>query len=624
MSKTHAPQPDDPQLEKEPEGAEELVHVPKGRSPWAWILLVGLSLVMLVTFSVTPSMQGACSRGRQQDALLRWQRPGRGEESLGATEYIALKQLYDEFFAPRNGSRGDIRDRDIVEFYLYDKLAEDAGVAVTDGELAEILKANGLDAARMDAMVQANRSTAQRVGSQLWASQSTFEEFFRRALRVNRYKELMGMLAANADPAGAEKLWTAERQEFVLDAVEVERAPFEAEARAALPADADLEKWMADLRDDEKAGWKSPERVKGALAGIRFAQPVEAKALLEKYPRAADADAEALAKGFYNATYFMRFRRTPPLPAEPGKSDTPEEFQRRNYMSFDEVADQVRAEAPLYEALGKWREDLSKRIAAGTEVDFAAEAAALGLEVLAPEDARTMEEWNKLEDWGGNFIGWQLMQAEAGKVIERVVTTEKSLLVVRSIEKRAAELPPFAELRDKVAERWVEKRAGELAKMRLDELRNQFLPKPPEPDTGKAIATAEAFDAAAKAAGLVVTRREGYDFDAPIESGDRSDLSMFLRTRRNLLTTEPGEIIEPAPYGSGAKLFLVRVESKRPKDLAKMTPQDWQALEMRANGEHGRALQDSLFSLDALMKRLDVQVLNESLNLKQETEAQGG
>ena len=54
------------------------------------------------------------------------------------------------------------------------------------------------------------------------------------------------------------------------------------------------------------------------------------------------------------------------------------------------------------------------------------------------------------------------------------------------------------------------------------------------------------------------------------------------------------------------------------------TPQDWQALEMRANGEHGRALQDSLFSLDALMKRLDVQVLNESLNLKQETEAQGG
>ncbi|TAJ23720.1 MAG: peptidyl-prolyl cis-trans isomerase [Planctomycetota bacterium] len=624
MSKPHAQQPEDPHVETELEGADEIVHVPKGRSPWAWILLVGLSLIMLVTFSVTPSMQGACAGGRRQDSLLRWQRPGHGEQQLNAAEYITLKQLYDEFFTPRNGARSNTSDRDVVGFYLQDKLAEDAGVAITDGELAEILLANGLTAERINAEVAMNRSTSQRMGSQLWASQSTFEEFFRRALRVRRYQELMGMLAANADPAGAEKLWTAERQEFVLDTIEVERTLYEPEARAALPADAELEKWLADLPEVDKNAWKTAAREKGAFAGFRFAAPVEAKALLEKYPRAADADAEALAKAFYNATYFMRFRRSPPLPAEPGKSDTPEEFQRRNYKTFDEVAEQVRAEAPLYEALGKWRDDLAKRIEAGTAVDFAAEAAALGLDVLAPDDARTMEEWNKVEDWGGEYVGWQLNQAESGKVLERVVTTDKALFVVRCIEKQPAQPPPFAEIKDKVAERWIEKRATEIGMGKLNELRQQFVPKPPEIETGKAIATAEAFQAAAAAAGLVVTRREGHDFDTPIEATDRSDLSMFLRTRRNLLTTEPGEVIEPAPYSNGVKLFLVRVESKRPKDMAKMTPADWQALEMRANGEHGRALQDTVFSLDALIKRLNVEVENDALNLKPETEPQGG
>jgi hypothetical protein len=441
---------------------------------------------------------------------------------------------------------------------------------------------------------------------------------------VRRYQELMGMLAANADPAGAEKLWAAERQEFVLDTIEVERALYEPEARAALPTDAELEKWLAELPEVETNAWKKPARASGAFAGTRFAASVDAKALVEKYPRAADADGEALAKAFYNATYFMRFRRSPPLPAEPGKADTQEEFQRRNYLSFDEVADQLRAEAPVYEALGKWRDDLAKRIDAGTAVDFAAEAASLGLDVFAPDDARTMEEWNKVEDWGGQYVGWQLMQAESGKLLERVVTTDKALFVARCIEKRPAQLPGFAEIKDQVAQRWIEKRATEIGMGKLNELRQQFLPKPPAVDTGKVIATADAFNDAATAAGFMVTRREGHDFDAPIDAADRSDLSMFLRTRRNLLATEAGEIIEPAPYSNGVKLFAVRVESKRPKDLAKMTPADWQALELRANGEHGRVLRDKVFSLDALLKRLNVEVENSALNLQPETAAQGG
>lgn len=623
MSKTHAQQPDDTHVEKELEGAEELVHVPKGKSPWTWILLVGLSLFMLVTFSVTPSMQGACSRGRHRDALLRWQRPGHGEESINAADYVTLKQLYVEFQGMGSRARRDITDREVVQFYLLDKLAEDAGVAITDAELAETLTGIGFDAARMNAIVAQNRSTAQRAGSQLWASQRSFEEFFRRAMRVSRYRTLMGMLMANAEPAAAEKLWMAERQEFVLDTIEVERGLYEPEARAALPDDAELEKWMTDLPDAEKASWKSPARTKGVLAGVRFASPVAAQALLEKYPRAADADAEALAKAYYNAVYFMRFRRETPLPLEPGKQEKPEEFQNRNYKSFDEVAEQVRADAPLYEALTKWREDLAKRIEAGTAVDFAAEAAALGLDVLAPDDARTMEQWNELADWGGNYIGWQLMNIDTGKVLERVVTTEKSMLVVRCIERRPAELPPFAELRDKVAERWVEKRSTELAQTRLDAVRLQFLPQEGATTPAKAIATAEAFDAAAKAANLVVTRREGFDFDTPIDATDRSDLSMFLRTRRNLLTTEPGEVLEAAPYANGAKVFLVRVEAKRPKDIAKMTPADWQSLEMRANAEHGSAVEEAAFSIDALLERLSVQTAEGALNLAKPVDTPG-
>ncbi|MBM3977503.1 MAG: hypothetical protein FJ299_10995 [Planctomycetes bacterium] len=616
MSQNPHQTPKEPESEHSPAQADELVHVPKGKSPFVWLILVGMLLLMLVTFSVTPSMNNACSGGRTADVVLRWQRPGRGTEALPVNDYWDIKRKIDGWYTITRNKR-NISDREVVELYLNDCLAQDAGIQITDAELGEILRAQGFDA---------NPQFYDNITRQFFGSKQGFEEFFRKLVRVNRYQELMDMLASNADPASVESLWTKERQQLSIEYVEIERAAFIDSAKAALPADAELEKWLTDLPEGEKAGWKSLARSKAVLAGVRSAAPRDTAALFAKYPRAADADAEKLAKDFYNANFYLRYRRETPLPADPAalNSNTQEDFQRRFYKSFDEIAEQVRTDAALHEALGKWRADLAKRQEAGEAIDLAAEAATLGLESFAPEGMLTQDEWTKVEDWGGSFFGWRLIEAASGKVFDDVVMNDKALLIAQCIEKRQAELPPFSELKDKVAERWIEKRAGELALAKLNEVRSQFLPKPPAVDTGKAITDSAAFSAAAGAAGLTVGRRDGYDFEAPIASGDTSDVSQFLRTRRNLLSSEAGEVLEPQAHAGGAKLYLLRLEGRTPQDLARMTPSDFQSLEMRANGEYGRALRERLFAFEALMARYSVENIDNALNLAKPTDAQGG
>jgi hypothetical protein len=614
MSQSQAHTPHDPEIEPEPDGHDEIVHVPKGKSPLAFILLVGLSLLMLVTFSVTPSMSGACAGRNSKDAVLRWQRPGHGTEGLSAPAFIDLKRKLSGWAKLNRQDTKNVSDREVVVTYLMDRLAEDAGILITDGELADFLRQIGFDS---------NTDNYKQLTSYYFGGVQSFESFIRMLVRVARYNELLARAASPVDPAGFEALWNKDHQELSIDYIELERDSFLAEAGTALPADAELEKWLADLPDGEKIAWKSQARAKAVIAGYRFAAGKDAKALLEKYPRAADADAEALAKAYYNSIFYMRFRRETPLPEDKEKGNTQEEFQRRFYKSFDEVAESVRAEAPLSEALGKWREDLAKRIDAGTAVDLKAEAEALGLETFTSDELRTQEEWTKLEDWGGNYFGWQLMEAEAGKLLGNVVTTDKALVVAQSLEKRSAELPPFAELREQVVARWIEKRASEVALTKLKALRANFLPATPTAEAAQANASAQAFADAAKAAGLAVGRRDGHDFNVAIDAADRSDLSLFLRTRRDLLASAAGDVLEPAANASGAKIYLLRLEAKRAKDLAKMTPSDLQALEQSAKSEQARVLRDNLFSLEGLMKTYSIENVKDALNLKQEAPVQG-
>jgi hypothetical protein len=216
-------------------------------------------------------------------------------------------------------------------------------------------------------------------------------------------------------------------------------------------------------------------------------------------------------------------------------------------------------------------------------------------------------------------------------------------VVVRPTERVERALPPFEEIRDDVAELWVEERAPELARERLDALalalREAADEDPGDEDPGDEDAgeedpgedpaaggdedpepedapfepfqiDRETFVATAEAAGYSVRRRDWFD---RTRRNDDPDMDLpahkFMQSEFALYQLEAGTVAEPQSDRLGEHVFLFHAEGSRPADISQMRASDYQGsfgLAARSAQAATADFGEAAFSYEALQARYGV------------------
>lgn len=619
MSKRSTSHPPEEPTTQQPHGDDEFVYVPKGKSKGAYILTLVVMIFILVFFTVGDqlvSSAGGSSRGT--DTYLSWTHPTKGTQNMSAIEFQRELQALDDFFRVqgRRGARSeDLADRNVAGLIITDALAREAGIEVTDRELAAtILEGEpGRTVAFGSKDVYVNALRASGITSQ------QFETTLRRMMRTWRYENLMAAAVGQPNPEEVERLWREENTEYAFDLIEVDHEAFESAITSAIPPDDELKDWYEGLPAQQKqvsfAAEYLPARVSGQLVGVRLGgdEKDDVSVLMERYPLPEGTDPDQLARDYYEAVKHIRFRREEPLETEDPEVD-------RFFHPFEEVADACREEAPIRAAMAGWRFELVRRVQADEVFDFLAEAQELGLHVETIDEPMGQVELSQVEGFaGGPFIGNALMRPVDGGFSSDVITEKDSLVITRQGELIPYGPAPFEDIRDRVAEVWKERRGAELAAEQLDQIFQSMRPDDAEGDAeGDPEApidgmTAEAFAAVAEGANLQVTRFDWFNprtyFKNPDE--DQSNAAEFLmnqyRSRAPIFgTLEEGQVAAPITDRSGERSWIVRVAGKREPPVVAIEPADYQRLRQQATYSGYGILTDTILNPDAYSDRFDL------------------
>lgn len=567
---------------------DEVLHAPEATSKLRFALMIGLVIVLLIIFIVPSAIMNIFRRGGTSDRLeMSWIRPGHGREELTANEFVMQKRAFEDAIAvdpllafqfglPQRG----LDAKDVARLIVLDRLAEDAGVRIDSADLADHLQML-LNFPLYNRSAEAYKQVAARYGSIEYV-----ESTISRCLRGQRYLQIAGFAGALPDPQEIEKAWHADHVELSFEYAELPVADLDEAARAELPSDADLEVWLSEQPETTTKSLELPERRAAQVA--RYVDPVKTPAagLLEAFPPPPDTDPEERAHQYYDKIFHLRFVK--PSPAEDGKEGESAKVQDpslKEFYTFDEVRERCLAEAPIYFAMQDFLADLQARQNAGEEVDLPAEAQAKGLEVTSIDTPLTRAELAEHPELGDSALVNEVFFTPPGSFAFRVVPTPDELAIVRVTERVAPSLPPFAEIRDEVADLWVEPRRADLAKERLEDVWKGFEVFTPEADDSSVAplpadqvhrrASGEEFLAAVEAAGLQVQTSAWKDkakFD-------------FEDELRSFTELEEGEVGEPITSQDGERVILARLAGTRDVPVEQMSPKDYERYKTIARGE---------------------------------------
>ena len=544
---------------------DDLIVVPKGGNKTRFLMTFLLVILLLTTFTVGDEVVRALTgQSRGTKAFMSWQNPSEGRKEVSEAQFLTEKQQLNKFWAlATNRQGGDRDDEQTAYFIMLSDLANAAGVRSTDSEIAEFVKSRFQTGPNYKAELDRYRM-----------SMRDFEETLRRYMRMERFQNLLASSLAVADPAEVEKLWKERHQEYAFDYVALPADVMLEEARAIAPPTAELQAWFEALPEADKETYKTAPAVSGEIALFPLAGERPADLLLAKYPLPADVTPEKVARDYYDGFNYVRFKN--PDFKLTGQALRAEDF----FLPFEQVEAAAKREGPIYRALTAWLADLTGRVERGETVDLAAEAAALGLEHHDERELRTAEQWAEVATANpaiGTYVTESMLSTGvAGQFLPAVGVDEKGLAIARVHAKQEAQLPPFAEIEAQVRDRWIEKKAAELALGRLAKLRTTLVTPPAGEPAAPAAAKVErdAFLEAAAAAGLTV---EHHDFaERNATTTDPTPFETFVRQQPALYGLEAGAVAEPAAGGSTA--YLVRVDGVRAADPSKMTPADVQNL----------------------------------------------
>lgn len=589
---------------------DELIHAPKETSKLRFVLMVGLVVVLLLIFAIPSSILNLSGRGRRDDPVaVQWDRPTGEKGVLHMSDLQKELRDLDEAqgFAQAVlvplGITDKVTMRDAVRIHVLAQLAEDGGIRVTDRQLGAFLKQI------VDQYFGGDKDAYKQTLQSIASKGTKVEPTVRRCMLAHRYLALVGYAGSVVTPTGIEAAWTFDHTEVSYDTMHVSTDEFLEAARADLPDDAGLEAWFESQPEPTKTKYFTPERRTSEVAVFRDIDSTAAAGLLAAYPPHADpvsaepateepasgedgdaqtppdlASPEERAREYYDRVYFRRFVKPVAEPAEEGAPPAPKEF-----FSFDEVKDRCLAEAPVYFAMVDWLADLKKREEAGEEIDFAAETTAMGLDLIRVDDA-TKDDLESIPELADPAMANTIFSATPGAYSFALTWNDKVIGFAHTVSITEASLPPFAEIRDQVAEDWVAPQAKALAMKHMQSIWRNFPIDDAKPDPRNPYsflfqgrihrkADAELFRAQAADAGLEVSTSAFADRSATknpnADSGDPIDEFLWAN-RFQFAYSEVDGVSEPLADADGKNIYLVRVAAHRGVPISEMSPKDYE------------------------------------------------
>lgn len=565
---------------------DELVHVPKGQSKLRFYLMLGLFIFVGITFVVPGAFMSTATGPTDKDVrYASWTRPDKSVVELMASDFFAEKRAL-RWIQPIAAAFGlspfdPGEDFDTVRFLVMEDTARQAGMRISEQDVAGAI----------DALFQSPDDYRGWLANQTGLAPGEFETVFRRLLLVQRFRTFLAATASGVQPSEIEAVWRKSHQEYAFDYVQLDTAGFETAARSELPDDEALKAWFDALSPFERSEYDTELRWSADIAYVPLGGVEEwtfdATPLFAKHPRPEGEDAAAKALDYYERVKFTRFLRDQPLEGIEGPEG--------RVLPFDEVEALALREAPVYFSLEEWHRALNQRLADGSlvaEVDLAAEAAAIGLAFTVAGEPRAMLAWTEDKDvpYAGTRLPSTLRGLQVGRLTPIVIVEKGAFAVGQLAERLEPGTPPFEEIRDRVADAWVEERRTELAVAALEAVRGELgeKPAPPEPDpaTGETPEPAEflpnvdlaRFQEACTAATYEVKRRDFAQRTFSQRGQDPAELEpveAVLRSTPTLYTRADGDVSEPVADGEGRFAFLFRSAGQRDADLSQMKPLEY-------------------------------------------------
>jgi hypothetical protein len=552
-----------------PDQSDDLIVAPGGKHKTRFLMTFLLVIILLTTFSVTGPLMTALTGGEMPGkGFLSWEVGGQAREIDAQDFYNEKRRL-----APIGGflfGIGDgraVSNEEAARFIVIDSVAEHSGVRVTDDELVKFVERSfpagpaGSTKEQYSAFLKAYRTTAK-----------DFESIVRRGLRYARYQQLMSAGLSVPDMAAVEKAWRGQHQEYRLVGGRLAVADLVAEARAQAPQGADLQAWFDLLTPIEKDAYRTQDAASAELAVFPHQDSaVTGVELYAKYPPAADANDEAVAREYHQNFGITRFRRT----SFEGMTPSIENL----VLPFDEVKDAAMKEGKAYKAMSAWIADMNERAGKGEAVDFAAEAATLGLAFRTQTEVLTFDSWNALSlPFASRYAFEAILAAQAPGTLPNVVVDQKGLVVAKVLQKNAAAMPPFDQLSERVAEAWAKKKAGELAVARLDAVRERFLVANADGTKGpKAEVEESDFIAALGETKAEIVERDWAERSTPPKDTD-TPFDVWLRGNFTIWTQTEKTVAKSELDRDGANAWIVRASGVRDPQLSRMSPGDVSSL----------------------------------------------
>jgi len=545
---------------------DDLVVVPKGRSKLVFFFTLGIMLFVLFIFTVGDDVTRTLSGQQQQgsETFMSWNSPTRGIQELSSMDFMLEKRK----LAPLRGN--DVQDDDVAYWIVLDALAQEAGIAVTDQELTDFILGTFQTAAGYQQWIRSRRGVTAK----------GFEATVRRELRVRRYLGLIAAAARPFDPDKIEERWKGRHQEYRFEYLTQPVADMVEAARGEVADDAELEAYYNGMYDYLKQEYELPAEVRAEVVTLSLeGDPAElttrAQKLLEQYP-GEEADPAVRAREYYDGFAYVRFKKENPdlSKIDPSKGITPDIFQE----AFDVVEERALAEAPLYDAAVAWNASLVERLGAGEAVDLAQEAADLGLDYIVTQERMTVDAWKEQHPELGRAVDQLAQFTEAGSFTPAPVVGARSLVIGRVLDKVEPRQPEFAEIRDDVAETWIEEHAAELAAEKLDKLRDEFGERPEEPLPFRPETTSDRLAEVAQAAGYEVETREWKDrMDKP--GADPTPAELFFMSESKLYQLREDSVAAPGYDREKQFVYLVRVAGIRDPEVKDLDPAEVQELQ---------------------------------------------
>ena len=288
---------------------------------------------------------------------------------------------------------------------------------------------------------------------------------------------------------------------------------------------------------------------------------------------------------------------------EPVDDPAPEQPQEptKFFYDFEEVKEQAVAEAAIWDAMTAFLEDVRTRMQVpDSQVDWAAEASALGLELTKMEQPVERSKIAEMEGWGGSGIANQLSFSQVDTFVPRVWVEEGGLVIARLLEKTEPERKPWEEIQEEVLTHWARGHAMELA---VDSLMGvlEFCAERGTDDEGEPLSdeewtpevSAEDLRKSAGAANFTLVER-------PLRTrmewpGDDPNLATsadrFIRGQPDLFELEPGQVAYPRKDFTGNLAYLVRLDqTAEPDPKKKLKAQELLTLRQTSQTERAQSL----------------------------------